>query len=98
MFKKAYRYDDSVVFYFDSQDCKYVAKGGSLAWRLNNPGLISSHNPFAREFSAIGSCDQYAIFPSPLIPRIVTYLQQPTFLTNSYKLNDEFNSCELDEE
>jgi hypothetical protein len=67
MFKKAYRYDHSIVFYFDGKDCKYVAKGGSLAWRLNNPGLISSHNLFAREFSAIGSCDQYAIFPSPLI-------------------------------
>ncbi len=62
MLKKACRYDDSIVFYFDNQDNKYIAKGGSLAWRLNNPGLISSHSQFAKEFGSIGSHKQYAIF------------------------------------
>lgn len=42
--KKAYRYDDEIVFYFDAFDNKYVAQGGSLAWRLNNPGLLLFDN------------------------------------------------------
>jgi hypothetical protein len=48
MFKKAYRFDDEVVFYFDAHDNKYVAQGGSLAWRLNNPGLLRSHDPIVQ--------------------------------------------------
>ncbi len=66
MFKKAFSYDDSTIFYFDQHDHKHVAKGGSLAWRLNNPGLVPSHSPLAKEFGAIGSCKQYAIFSHPL--------------------------------
>jgi hypothetical protein len=65
--KKAFRYDDNIVFYYDSEDTKYIAKGGSLAWRLNNPGLISSHNSITRDFKIIGSCKGFAIFPSTLI-------------------------------
>lgn len=67
MFKKAFSYDDSTVFYFDRHDNKYVAKGGSLAWRLNNPGLVSSHNAIAKEFRSIGSYKQHAIFCDQLI-------------------------------
>jgi hypothetical protein len=44
MFKKAYRCDENILFYFDNQDSKYVAEGGSIAWRANNPGLLSSRN------------------------------------------------------
>jgi hypothetical protein len=60
--KKAYGYDDEIVFYFDAFDNKYVAKGGSLAWRLNNPGLLSSHSLHRTGYSAIGAYHQYAIF------------------------------------
>ncbi len=67
MFKKAFTYDDSTVFYFDRHDNKYVAKGGGLAWRLNNPGLISSHSMIAKEFRSIGSHKQHAIFCDQLI-------------------------------
>lgn len=65
--KKAYRYDDKIVFYFDAFDNKYVAKGGSLAWRLNNPGLLLSHSLHRTGYSAIGAYHQYAIFSHPLI-------------------------------
>lgn len=67
MFKKAYKFDNATVFYFDGRDNKYVAKDGSLAWRLNNPGLVSSHSMIAKEFKTIGSDQQYAIFCDPLI-------------------------------
>ena len=65
--KKAYRYDDEVIFYFDAFDNKYVAKGGSLAWRLNNPGLLLSHSLYRTGYSAIGAYHQYAIFSHPVI-------------------------------
>jgi hypothetical protein len=42
MFKSAFAYDEEVIFYFDLLGNKYVAQGGSLAWRLNNPGLVRS--------------------------------------------------------
>lgn len=59
---KAYRYDDDVVFYFDAFDNKCVARGGSLAWRLNNPGLLLSHSLHKTGYQAIGAYHQYAIF------------------------------------
>lgn len=62
MLKKAYRYDDEIVFYFDGHDNKYVASGGSLAWRLNNPGLLLSHSLHRTGYSAIGAYHHYAIF------------------------------------
>lgn len=65
--RKAYRYDDDLVFYFDAQDNKYVASGGSLAWRLNNPGLLLSHSLHRIGYSAIGSYHQYAIFAHPVM-------------------------------
>lgn len=63
MFKKAFPYDDEVVFYFDKFDNKFVANGGSLAWRLNNPGLIHSRSGVAVKNGSIGSYQKYAIFP-----------------------------------
>ena len=60
MFKKAHAYNNDVIFYFDDYDHKYVAQNGSLAWRLNNPGLL--HVRSLKEHSNIGSCDTYAIF------------------------------------
>jgi hypothetical protein len=62
MFKTAYSFDDETVFYFDTIGNKYVAQGGSFAWRINNPGLIKSHSPLARKNGSIGSCNGFAIF------------------------------------
>lgn len=59
--KKAYRYDE-LIFYFDAFDNKYVASGGSLAWRSNNPGLLLSHSLHRMGYYAIGAHHQYAIF------------------------------------
>ncbi len=65
--KKAYRYDDEIIFYFDAFDNKYVAKGGSLAWTLNNPGLLLSHSLYRTGYKSMGAYHQYAIFSHPLI-------------------------------
>lgn len=65
MYKIAYRYNDEVIFYFDHAGNKYIASGGSLAWRLNNPGLLRSHSHFSRSNNSIGSCGGYAIFSHP---------------------------------
>lgn len=62
MYKSAYRHDDETIFYFDDNGNKYVARGGSLAWRLNNPGLVHSRSHVAISNRSIGSCDRYAIF------------------------------------
>jgi hypothetical protein len=64
MLKKACRFDDEIVFYFDAHDNKYVAQGGSLAWRLNNPGLLRSHDPIVKKNIIIGMHSPYAIFPT----------------------------------
>jgi hypothetical protein len=65
MFKSATAYDEEVIFYFDRLGNKYVAQGGSLAWRLRNPGLVRSHSHFARKNGSIGSYKGFAIFSSP---------------------------------
>jgi hypothetical protein len=61
--KRACSYDEKVIFYFDHHDNKYVAKDGSLAWRLNNPGLLSSHSLAKINYKAIGTHGGRAIFP-----------------------------------
>lgn len=58
MFTRAYTNDGKTIFYFDVVSNKYVACGGSLAWRLNNPGLVQKGR-------SIGHFDRYAIFASP---------------------------------
>ena len=63
MYIKAFSHDDDIIFYFDGYDNKYVAKGGTLAWRTNNPGLVHSHST-SRPHS-IGACGQTSIFSSP---------------------------------
>ena len=65
MFKSAIAHNEDVIFYFDRLGNKYVAQGGSLAWRLNNPGLVRSHSHFARKNGSIGSYKGFAIFSSP---------------------------------
>ena len=62
MYKAAYKYDDNVIFYFDLAGNKYVASGGSLAWRINNPGLVRSRSHFSYRNGSIGNCEGYAIF------------------------------------
>lgn len=64
MFKTAYPHDN-LIFYFDEYGNKYVAKGGNLAWRINNPGLIPSRSSVAKKKGAIGSYDKFAIFAKP---------------------------------
>ncbi len=64
MYKMAYRYGE-VVFYFDGAGNKYVATGGSLSWRTNNPGLVRSHCHFVSQYRGIGHYGPYAIFPNP---------------------------------
>ena len=64
MFKQAYRFDDQTVFHFDAYDNKHVAKGGSLAWRLNNPGLLHAHEPFVQKFNRISAHAPFVIFPT----------------------------------
>lgn len=65
MYKKAYSEDGKIVFYQDSVGNKYAATGGSLAWRLNNPGLIRSAGRFSFWQNSIGYFGGYAIFPRP---------------------------------
>lgn len=65
MYKAAYKYNYEVVFYFDSAGNKYAATGGSLAWRINNPGLVHSHTHFSRRLGSIASFGPYAIFSHP---------------------------------
>lgn len=64
MYREAYRFDDNTVFYFDHYDNKYVAKGKTLSWRLNNPGLLHAHDSIVRKIGIIGAQFPYAIFSS----------------------------------
>ena len=65
MYKRAYGRDD-VVVYCDSSDNRFVARGGGVAWRTNNPGLVHHHCHFAKKNESIGACGNYAIFSHPL--------------------------------
>jgi|ERR1700722_406416 len=65
MFILAYPEDTEHIAYFDASGNKYIAKGGTLAWRINNPGLVQSHSHVAKQNASIGACGPYAIFPSP---------------------------------
>ncbi len=61
-YRRAYKFNSDVIFYFDAAGNKYVASGGSLAWRINNPGLVKTRGHFACSNGTIGSCGPYAIF------------------------------------
>ncbi len=65
MFVRACTFDGQLIFYFDQYDNKYVAKGGNLAWRANNPGLVHSHSGTAIRCGSISSDNGIAIFPHP---------------------------------
>jgi hypothetical protein len=62
MFKTACKYNEDTIFYFDNWGNKYVATGGTLSWRLKNPGLVHKRTPSASHNGSIGSCDGFAIF------------------------------------
>lgn len=64
-YKFAWKEDDAVL-YMDASDCKYVAKNGNLAWRINNPGLIKHHCHYAKKNGSIGAFEKFAIFSNPL--------------------------------
>lgn len=59
MFVTASVHNEHTIFYIDAAGNRFVASGGSLAWRLNNPGLLR-----APQKGAIGKAGPYAIFPS----------------------------------
>lgn len=65
MYRAAYSQDGNIVFYMDSAGNKYAAIGGSLAWRLNNPGLVHSASRFFSRQGSIGYFGHYAIFATP---------------------------------
>lgn len=92
MYRFAYKYSDEIIFYFDSVGNKYVASGGNLAWRINNPGLVSSHSHFSRANGAIGSCGRYAIFSDPLDGRkaLSAWLQSKKYYNSSLKTLADF--------
>ena len=87
MYKAAYKYNDEVVFYFDSAGNKYVATGGSLAWRINNPGLVHSHTHFSRKLGSIGSFGPYAIFSHPQNGRkaLAAWIHSKKYFNSSLK-------------
>jgi hypothetical protein len=87
MYKIAYKYTDEVIFYFDSVGNKYVASEGSLAWRLNNPGLIRCHSHFSRSYKSIGSCGRYAIFSNPEDGHqaLIAWIQSKKYYNSSLK-------------
>jgi hypothetical protein len=65
MYRAAYSQNGSIVFYLDSAGNKYAAIGGSLAWRLNNPGLVHSASRFFFRQGTLGHFGHYAIFATP---------------------------------
>ena len=65
MYRIAYSHDENTIVYFDKCGNKHVRKGGSLSWRINNPGLVTSHSHYASNHGSIGSCQGFAIFPYP---------------------------------
>ena len=65
MYRIAYSPDENTIVYFDKSGNKHIRKGGSLSWRINNPGLVRSHSHFARSNGSIGSYQGFAIFSCP---------------------------------
>jgi len=87
VYRLAYRYSKEIIFYFDSAGNKYVASGGNLAWRINNPGLLHSRSHFSRKYGSIGSCGSYAIFSSPRDGRkaLSAWLQSKKYYNSTLK-------------
>lgn len=70
--------------------------GGTVPWRLNNPGMITQGD-FAREMGSIGSDGKNAIFPSYDVGRkaMATYLFTGAASFHKKALNDIFPSDTL---
>ncbi len=87
MYLQAFRYNDDVIFYFDSSGNKYVATGGNLAWRINNPGLIRSRSGFSRSQGSIGCCGPYAIFATAQDGQnaVIAWLKSKKYLNSSLR-------------
>lgn len=58
--------EGETALYIDFSDRKFAAKNGSLAWRINNPGLIKHHCHSAKKNGSIGTWDKFAIFSNLL--------------------------------
>jgi hypothetical protein len=87
MYRAAYSQDGNVVYYLDSVGNKYVAVGGNLAWRLNNPGLVHTGGRFFPMKGAIGHFGHYAIFATPENGReaLTNWLHTKKYLNGSLK-------------
>ncbi len=64
-YRLAWKEGDTAL-YIDAYDCKYAAKNGNLAWRINNPGLVKHHCRFAKKNGSIGTWEKFAIFSNPI--------------------------------
>ena len=87
MFILAYPGDAEHIAYFDTAGNKYIAKGGTLAWRINNPGLVHSHTHFSRRLGSIGNFGPYAIFPHPQEGRkaLAAWIHSKKYFNSSLK-------------
>lgn len=64
-YKTAWK-EGETALYIDFSDRKFAAKNGSLAWRINNPGLIKHHCHSAKNNGSIGTWEKFAIFSNLL--------------------------------
>jgi hypothetical protein len=87
MFQKAYSQDGETIFYLDFANNKYAVMGGSLSWRLNNPGLVHANSRFFSKQGSIGHFGLYAIFVSPEKGReaLVNWLHTKKYFQGSLK-------------
>lgn len=93
MYIKACRFDDDTVFYFDDRNNKSVARGGSVAWRLNNPGLLRTRVlPHCSGHLRIGSFHGLAIFPDARVGatalKIISLMKNLESFINDDTLSD----------
>lgn len=88
VYLQAFRYNDDVVFYFDAAGNKFVATGGNLAWRINNPGLVRGRSGFSRSQGSIGCCGPYAIFATAQDGQnaLIAWLRSKKYLNSSLRL------------
>ncbi len=61
-YTRAFRNKDGSITYMDKDGNKYFRKGGSRAWRCNNPGNLDA-TAFAKRHGSIGADNREAIFP-----------------------------------
>ncbi|MBN4067240.1 hypothetical protein JYU14_04065 [Simkania negevensis] len=95
-FVKSIQSNESTQVYFDEFDNKYIRKGGSLAWRCNNPGLVHSHSNIARRHGPIGHCGQYPVFPNASIGReaLISWLHLNSYYTKPIIAIAQFQSSD----